>query len=253
MPPQIALQLYTLRDALAEDFPGTLARIAQIGYRAVETAFLPEHIAVTDAARMIRDAGLQVVSAHCELPDGDQLEPTLEAMSAYGCTYMIWHGWPQDPDYSTLDGVKRLAERYDAAHQTARKYGYRFGIHNHWWEMEAVAGELPYRILLQEMNRSIFFEVDTYWAKTAGRDPAQLITELGKRAELLHIKDGPLGRDSNMVAVGDGLLDFAAISRASNGAAKYWVVELDRCATNMFAAVERSYRYLTSRGLASQM
>ena len=57
MPPQIALQLYTLRDALAEDFPGTLARIAQIGYRAVETAFLPEHIAVTDAARMT--AGLR--------------------------------------------------------------------------------------------------------------------------------------------------------------------------------------------------
>ena len=202
---------------------------------------------------MIRDAGLHVIAAHCELPDGDQLEPTLDAMSAYGCTNMVWHGWPQDADYGSIDGIQRLAERYNTAYRTARKYGYRFGLHNHWWEMEPVASELPYRILLKEIDSSIFFEVDTYWAKTAGRDPVKLLNELGKRAELLHIKDGPLGRDSNMVAVGDGLMDFPAIARASGDNAKYWVVEMDRCATNMLAAVERSYRYLTSRGLASQM
>lgn len=252
MPPQIALQLYTVRDALAKDFPGTLARIARIGYRAVETAFLPENISAVQAAKMIRDAGLEVVAAHCELPEGDQLEPTLETMAAYGCSYMIWHGWPQDPDYSTLDGIKRLAERYNDANHLARRYGYAFGIHNHWWEMESVAGELAYRVLLREMAPSILFEVDTYWAKTAGRDPAKLVSELGKRAEFLHIKDGPTGRDSNMVAVGDGVMDFAAIAKASNGAARYWVVELDRCATDMLMAVERSYRYITSRGLASQ-
>ena len=67
MPPQIALQLYTLRDALAEDFPGTLARIAQIGYRAVETAFLPEHITVTTAAS--QNDGIQVfVTVHRQRP-----------------------------------------------------------------------------------------------------------------------------------------------------------------------------------------
>lgn len=251
MPPQIALQLYTLREALAQDFAGTLARVAKIGYRAVETAFLPPQIEVTQAAKLIRDAGLTVIAAHCELPEGDQLEATLETMAAYGCSYMVWHGWPQDPDYKSLDGIERLAERYNAANQLARKYGYAFGLHNHWWEMETVAGEIPYRILLRELTPTIFFEVDTYWAKTAGRDPAQVVSELGKRAELLHIKDGPTGRDSNMVAVGDGIMDFQALAKVSN--ARYWVVELDRCATDMFVAVERSYRYLTSRGLASQM
>ncbi len=252
MLPQIALQLYTLREAMAEDFAGTLSRIAQIGYRAVETAFLPEQISVSQAATMIRDAGLQVIASHCELPEGEQVESVLAALAAYASMRMVWHGWPQDPDYSSLDGIKRLAARYNAASQIARAHGYSFGLHNHWWEMTPVEGRLPYQVLLQEIDDTIFFEVDTYWAKTAGRDPAQVVAELGSRAQMLHIKDGPTGELSNMLAVGDGVMDFPAIAQASNGAARYWVVELDRCAIDMLTAIEGSYRYLTENNLARQ-
>lgn len=250
MIPQIALQLYTLREALENDFPRTLANIAQIGYRAVETAFLPEHITVAQAAKMIQDAGLQVISSHCELPEGDQLDDVLEAMTAYGSSYLVWHGWPEDPDYSSLEGVRRLADRYNAVNDLVRKHGYSFGLHNHWWEMSEVEGKIPHYLLRDLLDPSIFFEIDTYWTKTAGLDPAQIIAELGARAPLLHIKDGPTGALSNMVAAGEGIMDFPAISQASEGAAKYWIVELDRCETDMLRAVERSFRYLTDMGLA---
>jgi sugar phosphate isomerase/epimerase len=249
MTPQLALQLYTVRDALAQDFAGTLQRVATIGYRAVESAFLPEGMTYAEAAEQIRAAGLTVMAAHCELPLGDHQDAVLNQMATLGCQRLIWHGWPQDSDYSTVDGIKRLAARYNAANEIARAHGYTLGLHNHWWECEPVAGQLPYQILLAELDPTIFFELDTYWARTAGQDPAAMLSELGDRAPLIHIKDGPAVKGAVKQAVGDGIMDIAAIAKAAT-AAEYFIVELDDYAGGMLEAIERSYRYLTDHGFA---
>jgi sugar phosphate isomerase/epimerase len=108
----------------------------------------------------------------------------------------------------------------------------------------------------------VFFEVDTYWVKTAGSellfrsgllfrlDPAEVVRKLGERAPLLHIKDGPCLRDAPMTAVGQGVMDFPAIVAAAEGRTEWMIVELDSCATDMWKAVEESYRYLIEKGLA---
>jgi hypothetical protein len=76
-----------------------------------------------------------------------------------------------------------------------------------------------------------------------------LVASLGERARLRHLKDGPAdGPKSPMVAVGDGVIDVAGIVGASKAA--WHVVELDRCATDMFEAVEKSRQNLVERGLS---
>jgi sugar phosphate isomerase/epimerase len=60
----------------------------------------------------------------------------------------------------------------------------------------------------------VFFEVDTYWAKAAGQDPARIIGQLAKRVPLMHIKDGPGDKTSPMVAVGTGVQDIKEASSA---------------------------------------
>ena len=249
MNPQLALQLYTVRDALTADFAGTLQQVAAIGYRAVESAFLPQGMTYPAAVELIRAAGLEIIAAHCELPLDDQQDAVLAQMATLGCQRMIWHGWPQDPDYSSLDGIKRLAARYNAANGVAQANGYTFGLHNHWWECEAVAGQLPYQVLLAELDPTIFFELDTYWARTAGLNPAHVLTELGDRAPLVHIKDGPAMKGQLKQAVGDGVMDVAAIADAAV-AAEYFIVELDDYAGDMLDAVRRSFHYLTSLDFA---
>lgn len=247
--PQLALQLYTLRDAMEQDFSGTLNRIADMGITHVETAFFPEGVSNQAAAQLIRDAGLTVCSAHCEIPIGDDQSAVLEMVDGFDCDRVIWHGWPQDPDYSTVDGVKRLAEIYNQASEVCMASGKRFGIHNHWWEFQlhpalAADGLRPYQILAQEMDPAIFYEVDTYWVKTAGVDPVTVLQELGRRAPLLHVKDGPATPDDDMVALGQGTMDFAAVDNVLNGHVEWMIIELDRCATDMFAAVAQSRQYL---------
>jgi sugar phosphate isomerase/epimerase len=104
--------------------------------------------------------------------------------------------------------------------------------------------------MLDCLDPAIFFEVDTYWVQTAGLDPATVLEELGRRAVLLHIKDGPAVKGEPQVAVGEGLLDFPGIVQAADSTAEWLIVELDDCATPMLGAVERSYRYLVGEGLA---
>jgi sugar phosphate isomerase/epimerase len=219
-----------------------------MGYAGVETAFFSDNIALPEAARLFKTLGLVVPSVHCAIPLGSQQAPVLETAATFECRRIIWHGWPRDENYGSVDGIKRLAERYNQANEVARANGLSFGLHNHWWEFEIVEGRYPYQVLLEHLEPTIFFEVDTYWVKTAGGDPVKVVAELGRRAPLLHIKDGPAVKDEPIVAVGQGVMDFEAIAQAANGATEWLIVELDACATDMLEAVEKSYHYLTQIG-----
>lgn len=247
--PLIGLQLYTLREAMANDFAGTLRHVAEIGFDGVETAFFDlEAKAAQDARQQLRDLGLPVFSAHVDLPLGDKREAVLRHAEAFGCKRIVWHGWPQDERYGSLDGIRRLADDYNAANEVAAVNGLQLGLHNHWWEMTAikgVEGQLPYQILLKLLDPRIFFELDTYWAAVAGRDAVAVIRELGARAPLLHIKDGPAVRGQPMVAVGSGAMNVPAILDASRETAAWLIVELDECATDMVEAVRGSYKFLS--------
>lgn len=68
---------------------------------------------------------------------------------------------------------------------------------------------------------------------------------------MLHVKDGTLEEGWWHTAIGSGALDMPAIINAADPAVLEWIiVELDNCKTSMLDAVEESYRYLTSAGLA---
>ena len=249
--PQIGLQLWTLREAIEQDMAGTLQKIADLGFSGVETAFFPEDVTVAQAGRALADAGLSVFGVHCEIPVGEQREAMLAMAEAYACDRMVWHGWPEDPRSGSVDGIKELAEIYNEANAFAQSNGLRFGLHNHWWEFREVDGIYPFYLLMDLVEPDVFFEIDTYWTKVAGLDPATVVGDFGERAPLLHIKDGPAtSTDGPMTAVGQGVQDFPAIAEAAAGATEWMIVEIDSAETDMFDAVAQSYAYLTQNGLA---
>jgi len=259
IPAPVALQLYTVRDEIKKDIAGTLKKVAAIGFEAVETAFWPENISVKQAGKYLKDAGLSVSSAHIELPVGDKKAAFLETAEALNCKRMIWHGWPEDKRYSSPDGTKELADIYNEANHFAKSNGLQFGLHNHWWEFRnKVDGRCVYEVLLERTEPDIFFEIDTYWVKVAGHDPAKVVSDFGKRAQLLHIKDGPAKWNDSlpadnpdpMVAVGKGSQNFPAIVKAANGHTQWMVVEMDKVATDLFTAIQDSYTYLVKNKLA---
>ncbi|MEE8390673.1 MAG: sugar phosphate isomerase/epimerase [Anaerolineae bacterium] len=244
----IALQLYSVREAMAQDFVGVVKKVADIGYVGVEPALGTLGTTPAKAAKLFQELGFEVPSAHVPLPTGDDENKVLDAMATFDCKRIISGKGPDS--FKTPDLIKQTCDLFNEAQAVAAENGMVFGIHNHWWEFQQVEGRYIYQVMLEHLDPAIFFQIDTYWVQAAGPDPAQVVKELGPRAPLLHIKDGPAVRDEPQVAVGDGVLDFPSIVQAAGDAAEWLIVELDHCATDMLEAVEKSYQYLVGEGLA---
>ncbi|MBE0691220.1 MAG: sugar phosphate isomerase/epimerase, partial [Anaerolineae bacterium] len=154
-------------------------------------------------------------------------------------------------NFSSVNSIQRMCETLNEAAGLVLQHGFEFGYHNHWFEPAPIDGRTGLDIMREYLEPDIFFEVDTYWVQVAGQDPAALVRELGARAPMLHIKDGPATTtDAPMVAAGTGAMDIPAIIAAGEHA-DWIIVELDRCATDMMTAVVESYRYLVAGGLAT--
>lgn len=241
----IAVQLYSLRDELAKDFTGTIRKVADMGYAGVETAGF-NGSTLEEAAKLFADLGLKVSSAHGPLPLGDDQNKVLDTMAALGAKYMVLPYLPAE-DFTTADRIKANCERINEADAIARANGLTLLYHNHWWEFrEQVDGKPAFETMLAHLAPSVGFEIDTYWTQTGGTEVVPLLKKLGATVPLLHIKDGSTDENQSMVAVGEGVMDWASIIPASH--AEWLIVELDRCATDMTQAVAKSFTFLNSKG-----
>lgn len=256
----LALQLWTVRDALAADRPRALHRVAEIGFRAVEpfgvgAAGQPAADRVA-ASRQLRreldDSGLTACAVHGRVPGDDELDAVFEEVAALGADTLIAPA-PGQVDgcqdaFASRDGLRGLADRLNAAAARGAAYGISVGYHNHWAEWDALPdGAVAYDVLWEQLEPAVVAEVDIYWAQTAGRDPAEVITRLGDRAQLLHVKDGPADTGSPQVALGDGVLDLPAILAAGTHV-RWHVVELDDCATDVVIAASLGGQWLVANG-----
>lgn len=238
----IALQLYTVRDALKQNFEGTVRTVASLGYSAVETAgeFGGD---VKTAKALFNSLGLKVSSAHSQLPLGDKKNQVLDTIGTLECQYIVCPYLDPKEHFQNLDTVKRACEMLNEANAVVQAHGLTLGYHNHWFEIETIGGKPAYKHMLELLDKNIVFELDTYWARVGGLDPVQVMADLDGRLPLLHIKDGPADNiKSSMVAVGSGTMDFEAILKVSR--ASWHIVELDSCQTDMMTAVRESYNYL---------
>jgi sugar phosphate isomerase/epimerase len=244
MPAPIGLQLYTVRDALTKDFDGVIRRLAAMGYAGVEPAnFFGKSL--QDAVKLFKSLGLAVPAAHIKLPTDSQ---AIDTALTLGCKYIVIP-WISPDEFKSVDKIKALCAQLNEASAAAQKNGLKLAYHNHDFEFVPLDGKLPHEIMQENLDPGVGFELDTYWIKTAGQDPAKVTRELGKRAPLLHIKDGPAVKGQPMVAAGEGKIDIPAVVKAGDGSAEWLIVELDECATDMMQAVEKSYQYLVKQGL----
>jgi sugar phosphate isomerase/epimerase len=245
-PYPIALQLYSLRETAADDLAGVLKRVAHAGFRGVEFAGFYGHGA-EEVRKIMDDLGMTTCSVHGAFPSEETVAGIVETAQALGFTRHV-AGFGADR-FATRDHVLAAAEQAQKAAELLKPHGLTFGYHNHWWEFEGgIDGMSPHALFMQNAP-DVFAEIDTYWVKVGGADPAAVVSGYGSRAPLLHIKDGPGDRQQAMTAVGDGIMDWPRVIGAASDATEWLIVELDRCDTDMQEAVAASCVYLKAAGL----
>jgi sugar phosphate isomerase/epimerase len=237
----IGIQLYTVRSEMAKNVESTLATVAQIGYREVEFAGLFGHSA-KDVRAMLDRHGLKAPSSHVGMPADMKGWPAmLDDALTLGQSYIITPSFPFD-DLSP-DGMKRIADEFNAAGAAARKAGLQFGFHNHAQEFKSDGGRVPYDELLAACDPAlVVFEIDIYWMVTGGRDPLDYLARYPHRFPMVHAKDRTA--DGRMAAVGAGVIDFPKILAAFERAGlKHCFVEHDN-PTDAYASARASFAYL---------
>ena len=247
---KIGLELYTVRGALDEDFPGTIARVAKVGYKEVELAqffaHFPEFNPPAKRARQILDAnGLVSPATHVPYSalSPENLPRVIEASGVLGHAYIV----NPSIDRAVLeqpDGWKRAAETFNRAGEATRKAGIQLAYHNHFVEFKPLAdGKLPYDVLLEETDpKLVAMEMDLGWAHFAGADPLAYFARYPGRFPLVHVKD--FTHDRAMTDVGRGEIDWKAIfSKADAGGIEHYFVEFDN-PKDPFQTIEASYAYL---------
>jgi sugar phosphate isomerase/epimerase len=238
---------------MAADFETTMRRITGTGFAAIETFPLPANLTIAYAARVFKELGLDVIGMHTPIPDSEQTEVVYRYADAFNCNRVVFSGWPGGEKDMTLDALNRMVDTYNDIANTFESRGLQFGLHNHWWEFDDYEGRTPFYYMLEHLDSRIFFEIDTYWVKVAGKDPARVVADFGTRAPMLHIKDGPGVKgeppDAQLPA-GTGVMDFQEIARSATSHAALMIVEFDEYRGDIFEGISTSYDYLTSNGLA---
>jgi sugar phosphate isomerase/epimerase len=241
---RVGLQLYTVRDLMKADLPGTLAKVAAIGYKEVEFA---GYFGRTPAQirELLRRDGLTSPSTHLPF---DSLETSwqkqLDDAKAVGHHWATIAFIPEEKR-RTLDDWKRHAATFNRAAAQAKSAGLRFAYHNHNFEFTAIDGTRPLDLLLKETDPSLVdFEMDLYWVVFGGGDPLDFFNRYPKRFSLVHVKDSAGPPDRKMVDVGQGTIDFRSIFAQSDKAGiKHYFVEHDQPA-DPIATIRNSYNYL---------
>ena len=247
----LAVQLYTLRDQIAQDFAETVKQVAEIGYAGVEMAGYGNLKTAAEAKRALDDAGLKVVGAHVGV---EQLETDIgrafDELHALNAPTVIIP-WMPDQRRADAAGWKRAAQALNPVGAKCRERGIELCYHHHSFEFQKFNGKTGMDLLLENAEPGLVrIELDVYWLQHGGEDPVKFIQRVGGRAPLVHLKDMAAGPERKFAPVGSGTLDFKSILAAMRDSGARWgIVEQDNCYdTPPVEAVRTSFENLRKIG-----
>jgi len=253
---KVGVQLYTVRDLMKDDFDGTIAKVAQIGYKEVE--FAGYFGRTSQQVRAILDKnGLNAPSTHVQYDELDDKFPSvIETSKAIGMDYIVCPWIPEELRKSP-DIWKQASEKFNKCGEQSKKAGIQFAYHNHWFEFLPTNGKLPYDELLKLCDaRLVKMEMDLCWITVAGGDPLKYFNEYPGRFPLVHVKDVKtmpkissggaqnFGDTVDLTEVGSGVIDWKRIFAQSEKAGiKHYIVEHDH-PKQPIESIKASYEYL---------
>ncbi|MGI8960965.1 MAG: sugar phosphate isomerase/epimerase family protein [Bryobacteraceae bacterium] len=227
-PVPVGLELYSVRNELEKDLPGTLDAVAKMGYECVEF-YSPYYDWTLEHAKEVRKhldtLKIRCYSTHNELksfkPDG--IEQAIELNKALDGRYVVL----ADPgEITDIDGWKRIAEMLNKANDRFKSHGLHAGYHNHQLEWKPVQGQKPIELLAATTDKSIMLQLDVGTCLEAGNDPVAWINQNPGRIRSMHCKDWSPEKGYR-VLVGQGVAPWKKIFEAAEqtGGIEYYLVE----------------------------
>lgn len=243
----LGLQLYSVREMMAKDYPGTLKQLAALGYQEVEAAGYFNH-SPAEVKQAMSAAGLRCVSAHYpHFEMAKSLDDIIAFNKQVGVNYIIC-SFPGIKDPSrlkekgyramvqafTLEDYRWNADQFNTFGKKVKAAGMQFGYHNHTMEFGAQDGVVPFDELVRLTDPSLVtFELDCGWVMVGGGDPVAYLKKYPSRISMLHVKDfKPTDKPASVLEpppaaeLGKGTVDYKPVFEAAKrGEIKHYFVE----------------------------
>ncbi|MDP4222004.1 MAG: sugar phosphate isomerase/epimerase [Bacteroidota bacterium] len=264
--PDIGLQLYTIRDAMATDVPGSLKKVADAGYKYLELAGYADGkfygYEPADFKKLANDLGMEILSSHTQVEAQgitlDNAQKMAEDHAKLGVKYCL-QPWVVEEARTTVASWEKMVADWNKVGEIMKQHGIQFGYHNHNFEFANVEGKIPFfDIMMPQLDKNLVInELDLFWTTKAGQDPVEIIKKYPGRFQLFHMKDmytreAPFYSTvgvKDFAPVGEGVIDFKAILAVKDIAGmKYMVVEQDLSRDgDPFGDIRKSYVNLTTK------
>lgn len=255
LPDALGVQLYSFREQLKTDVPGTLQKVKNMVFRTVETSVFKD-MSAADAKKLLDQYGLKAVSTGAdfnELSDPEKLAAVIQNAKALGSEFVVCYWIPHQGDDFTIDDVKKAVTVFNAAGKTLKKNKLKLLYHPHGFEFRPYGDGVLFDYLVQNTRSRYFnFEMDIYWIKSPGQDPAAWLRKYPKRWKTMHMKDqkkdtpGDQNGHSDVewnVVVGAGNQDMPAVMReAQKIGIRYYFIEDE--SSRSIEQVPKSAEYL---------
>lgn len=255
----IGLQLYTLKDIIRKDVAGTLKKVADIGYKELEAYSYSDgkifDMPYADFKTMVSNLGMRIVSGHYGTGQVDPgvkgtllngWDTAVEDAKAAGQDYMVI-AWLHPDERKSIDDYKKVCELINKGAATCRSMGITLAYHNHEFEFMRLEDQVPYEVMLQELDQSVLLELDLYWSTFSEVSATDLFKKYPGRFPLWHVKDMDKTDRTHNADVGTGLVDFPSIFAAARVAGmKHFFLEQEWFAGSQIDSITRGYKYLSS-------
>ncbi len=242
---QVGLQLYTVREAMEQDFEGTLRKVAGLGYQGVEFAGYYGRTAA-QVKSILAETGLVALGAHTPYTRlRDALEEEIAFNKEIGNRYLVvpfLEEGDRDRWAEVIEDLKMIGKR-------CAEEGMVLCYHNHEFELTQNLGEETVldSIYSQIPSDLLQVELDSCWVNYAGFSPVEYISRYKGRLPLLHLKDMVTKPDGSAetVELGKGEIPVKAIADTAIDAGVNWlVVEQDYCANDPLESIGTSMNWV---------
>lgn len=218
--PPLGIQLYSLRNQLASDVPGTLKQIKAWGFDEVES-YGPYGASLAGA---LENAGLRCRAIHVDYERlASDLTGVLRDADALGARTLVNPYLPyQAKPSASREEILRAAGDFARWSKACRAAGKRFAYHIHGQEFGKTETGTLFDVLADESGPDVGFEADVFWVRVGGADPVELFRRYPGRFWFTHLKDmarGTLpvkeGQELQAsVVLGTGVIDLRAVVAA---------------------------------------
>jgi len=239
----MGIQVYSVRDALDEDFAGSIKKLADIGYQYIEAYGLGLDGQILGMQSkeyndIVTDTGMDIASTHCNYFQAGEGEKLRDAALSAEIPHVIIAYIDQE-----LRDYHKIAENLNKIGEIFKGSGLLLGYHNHDFEFQKQDDKVGLEIMLEETQADLVsFQLDLYWAVKGGADPVALIEKYPGRFCSFHVKDA--AEDLEQTTVGTGIVDFESIFniKGKAGISRFFVE--DERTEDPFGNVEAAFNYL---------